>query len=134
MVADVIKSFDTVDRSILDCAPGRLGLADWFRKVYFSFHSLVRLRFELAASLGEPWCRDGGIRQGCPLSMVFIVWPCMPRGAVILRLCLMSSRSFMLIILSVVRTVLVPSFMLLGSLLDMFGLLVRMCHLVSVFF
>ena len=54
MVADVIKSFDTVDRSILDCANGRLGLPDWFRKVYFSFHSQVRLRFKLAAGLGEP--------------------------------------------------------------------------------
>ena len=73
MVADVIKSFDTVDRSILDCALGRLGLPDWFRKVYFSFHSQVRLRFKLAAGLGEPWCSDGGIPQGCPLSMVFIV-------------------------------------------------------------
>ena len=73
MVADVIKSFDTVDRSILDCTLGRLGLPDWFRKVYFSFHSQVRLRFKLAAGLGEPWCRDGGIPQGCPLSMVFIV-------------------------------------------------------------
>ena len=73
MVADVIKSFDTVDRSILDCALGRLGLPGWFRKVYFEFHSQVRLRFKLAAGLGEPWCRDGGIPQGCPLSMVFIV-------------------------------------------------------------
>ena len=73
MVADVIKSFDTVDRSILDCALGRLGLPDWFRKVYFSSHSQVRLRFKLAAGLGEPWCRDGGIPQGRPLSMVFIV-------------------------------------------------------------
>ena len=73
MVADVIKSFDTVDRSILDCALGRLRLPDWFRKVYFSFHSQVRLRFKLAAGLGEPWCRDGGILQGCPLGMVFIV-------------------------------------------------------------
>ena len=73
MVADVIKSFDTVDRSILDCALGRLGLPDWFRRVYFSFLSQVRLRFKLAAGLGEPWCRDGGIPQGCPLSMVFIV-------------------------------------------------------------
>ena len=27
MVADVIMPFDTVDRSILDCAIGRLGLA-----------------------------------------------------------------------------------------------------------
>ena len=30
-------------------------------------------RFKLAAGLGESWCRDGRIRQGCPLSMVFIV-------------------------------------------------------------
>ena len=73
MVADVIKSFDTVDRSILDCVLGRLGLPDWFRRVYFSFHGQVRLRFKLAAGLGEPWSRDGGIPQGCPLSMVFIV-------------------------------------------------------------
>ena len=41
MVADVIKSFDTVDRSILDCTLGRLGLPDWL------------------AGLCEPlpWCR-----------------------------------------------------------------------------
>ena len=31
MVADVIKSFDAVDRSILDCSLGRLGLPAWFR-------------------------------------------------------------------------------------------------------
>ena len=37
-VADVVKSFDTVDRDILDCALGRLGLPAWFRGVYFSFH------------------------------------------------------------------------------------------------
>ena len=66
------KSVDTVVRSILDCALGRLGLPDWFRKVYFSFHSQVRLRFKLAAGLGELWCRDGGFPQGCPLSIVFI--------------------------------------------------------------
>ena len=66
MVADVIESFDIVDRSILDCALGRLGLPDWLRKVYFSFHSQVRLRFKLAAGIGDPWCRDGGIPQGCP--------------------------------------------------------------------
>ena len=57
----------------MDCALGRLGLPDWFRKAYFSFHSQVRLRFKLAAGLGEPWCRVGGIPQGRPLSMVFIV-------------------------------------------------------------
>ena len=71
VVTDVMKSFDTVDRSILDCALGRLGLPDWFRRVYVSFHSRVRLRFKFGAGLGEPWCRDGGIPQGCPLSMVF---------------------------------------------------------------
>ena len=33
----------------------------------------VRLRFKLAAGLGQPWTGDGGIPQGCPLSMRFIV-------------------------------------------------------------
>ena len=72
-VADVVKSFDTVDRDILDCTLGRLGLPAWFRKVYFSFHRDVRLWFKLATGLGVAWRRDGGIPQGCLLSMVFIV-------------------------------------------------------------
>ena len=72
-VADVIKSFDTVDRCILDCALGQLGLPDWFRKVYFSYHAKVRLRFKLATGLGGFWNRDGGIPQNCTLSVVFIV-------------------------------------------------------------
>ena len=46
-------------------------LTGFVRKI--SFHSQVRLRFKLAAGLGEPWCRDCGIPQGCPLSMIFIV-------------------------------------------------------------
>ena len=73
-----LSLLNTVDRSILDCALSRLGLPDWFRKVYFSFHSRVRLRFKLAAGRGEPWCRDGGIPQGCPLSMIFTVALCVP--------------------------------------------------------
>ena len=68
-----LSSFDTVDRDILDCTLGRLGLPAWFRKVYFSFHRDVRLRFKLAAGLGVAWKRDGSILQGCPLSMVFII-------------------------------------------------------------
>ena len=72
-VADVIKSFDTVDRGILVRVLSSLGLPGWFRHAYFEFHSLVRLRFKLAAGLGQPWTRDGGIPQGCPLSMMFIV-------------------------------------------------------------
>ena len=36
MVADVIESSDTVDRSMLDCALGRLGLPVWFRRAYFT--------------------------------------------------------------------------------------------------
>ena len=50
-----------------------LGLPAWFRHAYFEYHSSVRLRFKLAAGLGQPWTRDGGIPQGCPLSMMFIV-------------------------------------------------------------
>ena len=62
MVVDVIKFFDTVDMSILDCALGLLGVADWLRRAYFSCHGQVRLRFKRA-----------GAMQGCPLSMIFIV-------------------------------------------------------------
>ena len=72
-VADVVKSFDTVDRGVLDRVLGSLGLPAWFRRAYFEYHAKVRLRFKLAAGLGEPWIRDGGIPQGCPLSMMFIV-------------------------------------------------------------
>ena len=36
MVADVSKFPDTVDRSIRDRAPGRLGVLDWFGRAYFS--------------------------------------------------------------------------------------------------
>ena len=72
-VADVVKSFDTVDRGILDRVLSSLGLPGWFRHAYFEYHAHVRFRFKLAAGLGEPWIRDGGILQGCPLSMMFIV-------------------------------------------------------------
>ena len=72
-VADVIKSFDTVDRGVLDAVLSSLGLPGWFRHAYFEYHAHVRLRFKLAAGLGEPWTRDGGIPQVCPLSMMFIV-------------------------------------------------------------
>ena len=72
-VSDVVKSFDTVDRGVLDLVLSSLGLPGWFRHAYFEFHSHVRLRFKLAAGLGQPWTRDGGIPQGCPLSMMFIV-------------------------------------------------------------
>ena len=44
-VADAVKSFDTVDRGILDYVLSRLGLPGWFRRVYFQYHALVRLRF-----------------------------------------------------------------------------------------
>ena len=73
-VADVVESFDTVGRGILDFVLGRLGLPVWFRRVYFSYHANVHLRFKLACGLGSPWTRDGGIPQGCPLSIVFLSW------------------------------------------------------------
>ena len=47
-VADVVRSFDTVDRGILDFVLGQLGLPVWFRRVYFGCHANVRLRFKLA--------------------------------------------------------------------------------------
>ena len=71
-VADVIKSFETVDRRILDGVLSNLGLPAWFRHAYFEYHAHVRLRFKLASGLGEPWTCDGSIPQGCPLSMMYI--------------------------------------------------------------
>ena len=72
-VADVVKSFDTVDTGVLDRVFSSLGLPAWFRHVYFQYHACVRLRFKFAVGLGESWTRDAGIPQGCPLSMMFIV-------------------------------------------------------------
>ena len=57
----------------MDLVLSSLGLPGWFRHAYFEFHSHVRLRFKLATGLGQPWTRDGGTPQGCPLSMMFIV-------------------------------------------------------------
>ena len=76
-VADVIKSFNTVDRCILERVLSSLGLPGWFRHAYFEYHAHVKLRFELAAGIGEPRTRDGGVPQGCPLSMMFIVALCL---------------------------------------------------------
>ena len=72
-VADFIRSFDTVDRKILDRVWSSQGLPGWFRHAYFEYHAHVRLRFKLASGLGRCWTRDGGIPQCCPLSMMFIV-------------------------------------------------------------
>ena len=48
------------------CRPG-LGMLIFCIMLKFGFGS------SLASGLGEPWTRDGGIPQGCPLSMMFIV-------------------------------------------------------------
>ena len=63
-VADVVKSFDTVDRNILDCVLSSLGLPGWIRHAYFEYHAKVRIRFKLATGPGDPWTRDGGIPKG----------------------------------------------------------------------
>ena len=111
----VIKSCDTVDRSIMDCALGRLGLPSWFREGYF------------ACSLVLP--------PECGL----YCYPCMYPGAGGWRLCPPLSPSFTLIILSVVLCVPMPYLVRLGSLLNMPGLSVGQdvppgkCVLLSTF-
>ena len=67
VVADVIKSFDTVDRRILDRVLSSLGLPGLFRHSYSENHAHVRLRFKLATGIGEPWTRDGGDSSGLSL-------------------------------------------------------------------
>ena len=58
-VSDEVKSFEIVDRGILDGVLSSFGSLGWFGHVYFEYHAHVRLRFKLAAGLGERWTRDG---------------------------------------------------------------------------
>ena len=133
-VADVTKSFDTVDREILDSVLSSLGLPCWFRHAYLEYHAHVRLRFKLAAGLGEPWTRDGGIPQG--LSFEHDVYRRLVFALVSLSCLLRLGLNFnyMLIILSVSLETLICSCVLLGSLLIMFDWSVRSLLPVSVSF
>ena len=64
-VADVVKSFDTVDRGVLDLILERLGLPVWFRRVYFGYHANVRLRFQArlwsSIALEQGWEYSSGL-------------------------------------------------------------------------
>ena len=73
LVVDAIKSFDRVERSILDSCSWPSWLAPhWFKKgLYLAYHSQVRLGFQLAACLEEPWYRDGGYSSGLPVEYGF---------------------------------------------------------------
>ena len=75
LVADVLKSFDTVDRFILDCTLGRFGLPDWFHKASFSL--VIRLT---GLSWTALWvvlgCLTGSIRL-LSLWVQVCRWPCL---------------------------------------------------------
>ena len=130
-VADVVKSFDTVDGSVSDLVLSRSGLLAWFRRAYFEFHSHVRLRFKLAIGLGQPWTRDGGIPQ--KMSFEHDVYCCIVFALVgIWGRRRGFSLNCMLTISSVFLGILGSSCVLRGLLLGMLGLLVRSLLLVSV--
>ena len=63
MWLNVLASFDTVDRGILDCASGRLGFPSWFRRVYFSYHARVKLRCKLVWLDPPAWWRKGDLLE-----------------------------------------------------------------------
>ena len=54
LVADVVKSFDTVGRGVLDRVLSGLGCPPGFRHASVEYHAWERLRFKLASGLGEP--------------------------------------------------------------------------------
>ena len=81
-VADVVKSFDTVDRTILDRVLSILGLPRWFRHTYFEYHAHVRMMFKLASGLGAPWTRDS---SGLPFK--YDVYCCSLSALVSLLVC-----------------------------------------------
>ena len=72
-VADIVKSYDTVDRDILDCVLGDLAFLPGFVR----FTSLFTGKFGYGLSLLLVWewlgHGMGASTQDCPLSMVFIV-------------------------------------------------------------
>ena len=121
----MIKSFDTVDRGILDRVLGSLGLPGWFRHAYFEYHAHVRLWFKLASGLGELWTRNGGIPQSCPLSMMFIVALYLPWCRYLEAQHGVSPNSMLIVSNVCVYGILVYFCMLRGSLLGMSGWLVR---------
>ena len=92
------------------------GLDGWawneIEALSFPWFSGLAILLELVETSGV--LESLGVGTVVHLRVVRLVWcsslPNMSRGVVILRLCLMLSRSSMLIILSVVRSVLVPSF------------------------
>ena len=73
-VADVIKFFDTVDRGVLDRVLSSLELPAWFRLAYYEYHSHVRLRFKVAAGLGQ--AMDTGWRYSSGMSFEHDVYCC----------------------------------------------------------
>ena len=50
-----------------------MGCLGGFAIAYVEYHLHVRVRFKLAAGLGEPWTRDGGITR-CSLLLLFLPW------------------------------------------------------------
>ena len=54
-VADGTKFFDTVDRFFFDRVLSSLACLLGFGMRFFEYHAHVRLRFKLAAGIGEPW-------------------------------------------------------------------------------
>ena len=110
-----------------------LGPPGWFRHAYIEYHAHVRLRFKLASGLGQSWTRDGGIPQGCPLSMMFIVALYLP-WCRYLSAQVEFSSNYMLTTLSVYLGALICFCMLLGLLLSMSGWWVRSLLPVNVSF
>ena len=130
--ADVLKSFDTVDRGTLDRVLISLGLPAWFRHAYFEYHSHVRLRFKLAPGLGQPW--TSGWWHSSRLPFEHDVHCCFVLALMLVSCCSGKglSLSCMRITLSVFLDTLVSFCGLQGSLRGMSGWWGRNLLLVSV--
>ena len=71
-VSDVVNSFTTIEKEILDRVPSRLYLPSWFRKSV-TLDMLLCVFFP-AAGLGSPWTPHGGVPHGgVPGVCLFVV-------------------------------------------------------------
>ena len=73
IVADVVKSFDTVDWVFWTTCFVVWGCLGVFGMAILSIMPELDPDSSFSCGLGEAWTRCGGIPQGCPLSMVFVV-------------------------------------------------------------
>ena len=68
---DIHKCFDQLQRPLLYALAKEAGMPPAIIDAYVRFQELLVTRNTIHKGLGEPYRREAGIPQGCPLSMMY---------------------------------------------------------------